>query len=447
MEVTGESSGVVTTVRMVQHGAYTAFPSNPVSVTGGTGSSATFDLTTSSTGWTLLRETQEAVSAAVGAGGTGYTVSDQLTVVGGVEVETAAVFNVDSVSGGVITAVSLVTAGKYGVVPSNDVAVTGGTGADAELTVTWQGYAQSTLDKDVILQGSGGGSEEINVGIRVYNSGSSHNWELRAFTGYDAGSAFNDQPGISPGSHVASDQGAYVPLNNSSFTFWVFVDAFHMKGYCKPGSAYPNFYLGWGDRFGTSDEYPYPMVVGGCSSLVTRIFSSGNIGYSGLTDPISANGHTAGPMFIRDPGGNWRTVRNGTEATSNQRNTTDDLVVFPAGQVDWDGSTSFERPGNGTWIVSDFIPTTGNPGTAVLHMYQTPDSPDYQSALWLATIMEDTPNIEALVQLRGVYWVSAKGESTDLVSEDVIDDGTDVWHVVQNCNRTEPFSHLAFKRE
>lgn len=79
--------------------------------------------------------TGTALSATVAGGGTGYTVSDVLTVVGGTG--TAATFTVTSAPGGVIATVSLTTAGNYTVEPGNPVSVTGGTGTGATLDVVW----------------------------------------------------------------------------------------------------------------------------------------------------------------------------------------------------------------------------------------------------------------------------------------------------------------------
>lgn len=67
-------------------------------------------------------------AAAIVAGGTGYTVSDTLTLVGGTG--TAATLNVDSVSGGVIDGISVLTRGAYSATPGDPVSVTGGTGGD-----------------------------------------------------------------------------------------------------------------------------------------------------------------------------------------------------------------------------------------------------------------------------------------------------------------------------
>lgn len=78
---------------------------------------------------------QGAASAVVAAGGSGYTVNDTLTVSGGTG--TSATFNVDSEAAGVVTAVSLVSAGRYTAVPANPASTTGGTGTLCTLTVTY----------------------------------------------------------------------------------------------------------------------------------------------------------------------------------------------------------------------------------------------------------------------------------------------------------------------
>lgn len=93
-----------------------------------------------------------AIGAVVVSGGTGYTVSDTLTLVGGTG--TAATFNVDTVSSGVITAVSLVSAGDYTVQPADPVATTGGTGSGATLNVTWNTVANGIYVVSTVGDGS-----------------------------------------------------------------------------------------------------------------------------------------------------------------------------------------------------------------------------------------------------------------------------------------------------
>lgn len=75
------------------------------------------------------------LAAQIAAGGTGYTVSDILTIAGGTG--TSATVQVSTVSGGVITAVSVVSYGAYTVKPSNPNSATGGTGTGASLTLFW----------------------------------------------------------------------------------------------------------------------------------------------------------------------------------------------------------------------------------------------------------------------------------------------------------------------
>jgi len=79
---------------------------------------------------------REALTATVGAGGTGYTVNDILTIVGGT-FAVAAKFKVTTVSAGAVTAVVVDTRGSYTITPSNPAATTGGTGTGATLNVTY----------------------------------------------------------------------------------------------------------------------------------------------------------------------------------------------------------------------------------------------------------------------------------------------------------------------
>jgi len=77
-----------------------------------------------------------AVSAAVAAGGTGYTVGDVLTAVGGVFTIPVEV-TVSTVSSGVVTGVSISNTGRYTTTPTNPVAFTGGAGNGATANVTF----------------------------------------------------------------------------------------------------------------------------------------------------------------------------------------------------------------------------------------------------------------------------------------------------------------------
>lgn len=77
-------------------------------------------------------------------GGTGYTVNDKITLVGGT-FGTAAILNVDTVSSGVVTSVSIDNPGiDYTNEPSVPTAVTGGTGSSATFNGTFSGTFSHT---------------------------------------------------------------------------------------------------------------------------------------------------------------------------------------------------------------------------------------------------------------------------------------------------------------
>jgi hypothetical protein len=89
-------------------------------------------------------------NAEIQSGGTGYTVNDTLTVVGGTG--TAATLTVDAVSGGVITEVSVAGAGSYSSNPINPVSVTGGTGTNATFNLDISGEFSYSYDSGNLVE-------------------------------------------------------------------------------------------------------------------------------------------------------------------------------------------------------------------------------------------------------------------------------------------------------
>jgi hypothetical protein len=80
-------------------------------------------------------------AVSIASGGTGYTVGNTLTLVGGT-FTAAATLTVSTVSAGVITGVTVASGGTaYTAIPTNPVSVTGGTGSGATFNVTAWGVA------------------------------------------------------------------------------------------------------------------------------------------------------------------------------------------------------------------------------------------------------------------------------------------------------------------
>lgn len=124
------SGGTVTAVTKTAAGtAYTSIPTVAISAPttfGGVQATATAGMTFYGT------------SPTINNGGTGYTVNDVLTVVGGTPSSSAGTLIVTAVSGGVITGVNHNAFNNYTALPTVPYSVTGGTGSSATFTSTWQ---------------------------------------------------------------------------------------------------------------------------------------------------------------------------------------------------------------------------------------------------------------------------------------------------------------------
>ena len=104
--------------------------------------------------------------ATVASGGSGYTVGDVLTVVGGT-FSGAATFTVATLSGSAVATVTLTSGGNsYSVLPTNPVSTTGGTGSGATLNITSWGLStipvsnagSGYVEQPTVTFSGGGGS-------------------------------------------------------------------------------------------------------------------------------------------------------------------------------------------------------------------------------------------------------------------------------------------------
>jgi hypothetical protein len=104
-------------------------------------------------------------SFTVSNGGTGYTVGDVLTMVGGT-FTAAGTCTVATVSSGVITAVTATSTGTYTAAPTNPASVTGGTGTSATFTLIFGVLSTFTItaagsgyiEQPTVTFSGGGGS-------------------------------------------------------------------------------------------------------------------------------------------------------------------------------------------------------------------------------------------------------------------------------------------------
>lgn len=153
--------GTLKSVTVTNAGVFEEDCAGTLDVEHGDGENGEVTLTSTST------TTYFADSATVATAGTGYVVDDVLTYSSGVEGDTAATFKVLTVdtSGEVLT-VEVVNPGLFASDIAGTLAVTGGTGSGAELTVVTDTIVEYSIDTATITEiGSGYGAEDFVVDL------------------------------------------------------------------------------------------------------------------------------------------------------------------------------------------------------------------------------------------------------------------------------------------
>lgn len=483
--------GSVSTIRIARGGAYTVNPGTGATTTAetGVGTGLTVDTTIAGNGWAVVRRSQEAVSATVALGGTGYSVGNNLTldmfgggIIGAADLGVAPVFQVATVGGGgAVTSVTLVTPGNLEEVPDADggtggfqANTTGGAGTGCRLTVTYQDA--TTQDQILVLEGSPPGVSNLFVGIKTYQTTdvtgflTCYNWALFGLSSFNPGLPFKDQVNRSPGVNVttgsidsSTSNGAWVALKDADafdMTYWISVTSRRFTLVAKTEDAlqtnYQSLHMGFLNPFGTSTEMPYPIIVMGSTARWNSRYVDQTIGRA--TSPVHAYGITistnAGPGFLRSSVDNtWHGIRNSSisgDTTSPSRSADKDHVIYPCGtptegppdtEDDLVANTSLDLE----W--SDFIPQTGVPGTVVTQLQATPESGDDLRILVPATCISSDENLSGttddVYELNGeldmIYWLPGVG----LTDEDTFLIGSNRYRIFPNGNQRQTFSWWA----
>lgn len=145
------------------------------------------------------------------------------------------------------------------------------------------------------------GLDEIYWGIDTFeNSGTGHwNWELAGSVSYKEG-----RGGIS---HPGGNRGHYMFLWNQAIPYWFAVNGRRAIILVKVGTVFQMAYMGLGLPIGTFEQYPYPLVIGGCSSSRTSNYSStgatNTLFFSTNTGDNGTAGATQGRFLV--PQGVW----------------------------------------------------------------------------------------------------------------------------------------------
>jgi hypothetical protein len=215
------NGGTVTAItRTAGGGSYTSSPTVVISApTTAGGVQATATSTISTTG-----------TPTIVSGGTGYTVNDVLTIVGGTPVSVAATMTVTAVSGGVITAASYTNFAQYTVAPTGTISVTGGTGSSATFNISFAVTTAFTItnagsgyvEQPTVTFSGGGGSgaaayATVGSGTIVRSVGASLSFNTPAGEGFRVdNTGFGTLTDFVYARGGASVSGAYIGVNGSS---------------------------------------------------------------------------------------------------------------------------------------------------------------------------------------------------------------------------------------
>lgn len=400
------------------------------------------------------------------AGGTGYAVGMIITLAGGTNTIPAQI-EVLTLSGSAVATARIFNGGIYTADPADAVAQSGasspagGTGATFNLTFAPNGWTEqvdqiySGSEREVILLGSGGGADAIYVGWRTYSGTGYQGLELHGMTGYVAAQPMSGQTGLSPGLFDAvetnNQAGAYLPCSLSAISYYININPYRIILVAISGTSRFNAYLGWGNRFGTTGELPYPMCIAGSTSSPTEPANQSKL-TSGLTDPWTSGTHNAqGPMFVYMPDGAWYHIANAENSIS-AKSVKSDRVIIPAQTPKGlTSSSSPATPAEDKFMVATAAdqPTFVNlimqsatlSGNPTAYLEASPGTAN-KRMLFPAIIVFSTPSLQVPMELDEVFWVSGYNLNTE---DRIVVSATEVYRVFQNCNRTDVYAFLAIR--
>jgi hypothetical protein len=280
---------------------------------------------------------------------------------------------------------------------------------DATLTAAGQNWTElatnstpyttgnDTVDFETYLKAPGlSGTEAIYLNIRAYHNTASdyYNFELRGAQGYNASSAFINQPGISGG--------VFLPLWNQSTPYWFVANGQRVIVVAKISTNYESMYMGKFLPYGTPGQYPYPVAVGAMSDTMDIRFSDTSVHHYAFFDPIN--------LQVCGVDNSW----NGFQNWAYYGGYLTDQNVWPWG---------YDQKGNNgrlTWMAPNL-----DGGYVILP----------------ARLEESSPSPNCRGELDGVGFVAGFSQS----SENTINDGTNTWTVFQNAHRTFADAYCAIK--
>jgi hypothetical protein len=193
-------------------------------------------------------------------------------------------------------------------------------------------------------------------------------------------------------SPLAIGDGNHLLLWDDAIPYWFVGSGRRLIVVAKVSTVYQTAYLGLALPYATPGQYPYPLVVGGTCRTGNVRWSDQSISHSAFWRP------QAGGLSWRTQDGHWLRLVSPTTSSSSQ------ITAGGTAETLWR-----EAPDGTRWLLP-LVGTQYNPGNT-------------------------------LGELDGVAAVPGFG----VASEDVVDDGTDDWLVVQSGWRTTSTDYAAVR--
>jgi hypothetical protein len=312
----------------------------------------------------------------------------------------------------------------------------------------------------MIFRGTGGTSPETSWYFAIQTSGFStsgyYNWQIRGLTGFTQNSPITDyvglvnQPGLSPP--------AFVPLQNTTMTYWFQATDRRVIGVIKTGTSYHSFYVGYINVYGNEADYPYPLAVCGSAdrhdvafganaqNLCNPMFGHGGGSDSSTTTPGAGVAFPTQKSngWLRYIDGAWHQVRNfwTTSTGENQQNSGDIFNTFPYGNPITTPISELEYPNEMSF--QNDLKSTSAGGAVSANMASSLGSPE-TFPLWPVTIYYPA-NFQIIGDFDGVNHIYGTGSIT---SEDtIVDTGESpevTYYIFQNTYRTDPWMFGAIR--
>lgn len=244
------------------------------------------------------------------------------------------------------------------------------------------------------------GADEIYGGMRSYeNVGLDYyNLAIIGATGFVSGNSFQTQPGASPERHLM--------MWNQPITYWLVANGRRLVLVYKITTYYGSCYLGHFLPYGTPQQYPYPLAVGGMTYLSGQRYSTVNA-YQNKTpfDPGGDGGYVNAALSIYHIDGSWQGFCNYYTSGSPDSYRTGVNHVWPHG---WE------------WVRNNV---------------------DGSYALFPLILNMNSPAINLLGEFDGVYWISGFANG----AENTVTIGADTYLVFQDGHRTGAGNYRALK--